>query len=212
MTAVTEASGSPEAIKSLEKYKNVYYSRKISDVILHHYYIKPFKNFIPLVEKYNKDPSKLTIFDLQKHQYEIEEIVGGPVVVIEIKTGCVEITWQLPQELVYRAYTSMKMNQDKLSSLAVQSLVCEKADEFGGLPILWRGQEIGEVGTIEPLPEHVRQEPYSLPEGYHWVTLSSRDAEEVVKFFKQEISLIFIHNILTPEMNGNFPLRQLMVF
>ena len=113
--------------------------RKISDVILHSYNIKPFKNFIPLVEKYNKDPNKLTIFDLQKHQYEIEEIVGGPVVVIEIKTGCVELTWQLPQELVYRAYTSMKRKHDELSSLAVKSLVCKEADEFAGLPILWRG-------------------------------------------------------------------------
>ena len=47
---------------------------------------------------------------------------------------------------------------------------------------MWRGQEVGEVGSIVPLPEHVRQEPYSLPQGFHWVTLSSSDAEEVVRF------------------------------
>ena len=79
----------------------------------------------------------------------------------------------------------MKRKQDELSSLAVKSLVCKEADELADLPILWRGQEVGEVGPIEPLPEHVRQEPYSLPQGFHWVTLNSSDVEEVVKFIKK---------------------------
>ena len=182
LTAVTEASGSPEAIKSLEKYKAIYYNRKVNDLILCEYTIRHFKNFVPLVEKYNKDPSKLTILDLQKHQYEIEQVLEGGIVLIEIKTGCVELTWQIPQELVYQAYTSMKRKHDELSSLAVKSLVCKEADKYADLPILWRGQEVGEVGPIEPLPEHVRQEPYSLPQGFHWVTMSSSDVEEVVKF------------------------------
>ena len=195
LTAVTVASGSPEARKSLEKYKAIYYSKKVSDLILCEYKIKSFKNFVPLVEKYKKDPKKLTILDLQKHQYEIEKIVEGGLVLIEIKTGCVELTWQIPQELFYRAYTSMKRKHDELSSLAVKSLVCEEADAFAGLPILWHGQEVGEVVPIEPLPEHVRQEPYSLPQGFHWVILSSSNVEEVVKFLnkfsKQHITTVF---------------------
>ena len=185
LTAVTEASRSPEAIKSLEKYKAIYYNRKISDLILCEYKITPFKNFVPLVEKYKKDPSKLTILDLQKHQYEIEQVLEGGLILIEIKTGCVELTWQIPQELFYRAYTSMKRKHDELSSLAVESLVCAEADKYAGLPFLWRGQEVGEVGPIEPLPVHVRQQPYSLPQGFHWVALSFDDCEEVVKFLKK---------------------------
>ena len=199
LTAVTEASRSPEAIKSLENYKAMYYSRKISDLNLCKYRITPFKNFVPLVEKYKKDPSKLTILDLQKHQYEIEELLEERIVLIEIKTGCVELTWQIPQELVYRAYTSMKRKHDELSSLAVKSLVCEEADELAGLPILWRGQEVGEVGPIKPLPEHVRQEPYSLQQGFHWVTLSSSNVEEVVKFADkcpQNITVSFFNFIM----------------
>ena len=47
---------------------------------------------------------------------------------------------------------------------------------------MWRGQEVEEVGPIEPLQEHVRQEPYSLPQGFHWVTVSSSNVEEVAKF------------------------------
>ena len=185
LTAVTEASRSPEAIKSLEKYKAIYYNKKISDLILCEYKITPFKNFIPLVEKYKKDPSKLTILDLQKHQYKIEQVLEGGLVLIEIKTGCVELTWQIPQELIYRAYTSMKRKHDELSSLAVKSLVCEEADVYAGLPFLWHGQEIGEVGPIKPLPEHVRQESYSLPQGFHWVALSFNNREEVVKFMNK---------------------------
>ena len=185
LTAVTQASGSPEAIKSLEKYKATYYSRKVSDLILCEYKIKPFKNFVPLVEKYKKDPSKLTILDLQKHQYEIEKVVEGGLALIEIKTGCVELTWQIPQELVYRAYTSMKRKHDELASLAVKSLVCGEADELAGLPILWHGQEVGEVGPIEPLPEHVRQQPYSLPQGFQWVTLSDSNVKKAAKFLSR---------------------------
>ena len=128
----------------------------------------------------------MTVYELLEHKYKIETEVldtdEGELVLSCIKTGCVEITWQIPQELVYRAYTSMKRKYDELSSLAVKSLVCKEADEYAGLPILWRGQEVGEVGPIEPLLEHVRQEPYSLPQGFHWVSLSSSNVEEVMKF------------------------------
>ena len=110
------------------------------------------------------------------------DIDEGELVLSCIKTGCVELTWQIPQELVYRAYNSIKKKHNELSSLAVKSLVCEEADECAGLPILWRGQEVGEIGPIEPLPEHVRQEPYSLPQGFQWVTLSGSNAKEVIKF------------------------------
>ena len=127
----------------------------------------------------------MTISELLEHKYKLEyevlDIDEGELVLSCIKTGCVELTWRIPQELVYRAYTSMKRKHDELLSLAVKSLVCGEADELAGLPVLWRGQEVGKVGPIEPLPEHVRQEPYSLPQGFHWVTLTSNDIEEMAK-------------------------------
>ena len=110
------------------------------------------------------------------------DIGENKIILSCIRTGCIELIWQVPSDLVHHAYTSIKKNRDKLSSLAVKSQVCEEADEFAGLPILWCGQEIGEVGPIEPLPECVRQEPYSLPQGFHWVTLNSSNIEEIVKF------------------------------
>ena len=185
LEALTYASGSPEAIKLLEHFKSTFYPRKISEFIPYQL-VKPFKDFTSLKDKFDKDPSEVTVYELLQHRYKIEtetlDIDEGELVLSCIKTGYVELTWQIPRELVYRAYTSMKRKHDELSSLAVKSLVCEEADEYAGLPILWRGQEVGEVGPSEPLPEHVRQETYSLPQGFQWVTLSSSDVEEVVKF------------------------------
>ena len=51
---------------------------------------------------------------------------------------------------------------------------------------MWCGQDVGEVGPIEPLPEHVRQEPYSLPQGCHWVTLTNNNIEELAKFLRKD--------------------------
>ena len=185
LQAVVNASGSPEAEAMLEQFKQIHYVRKVSEV-LPCVIVLPLKDSISFIEKFNKDPKELTLLDLLQHkhtlEYEVMDVGENKIVLNCIKTGCVELIWQVPLDLVYQAYTSMKRNYDKLSSLAVKSLVCEQADKFAGLSILWRGQEVGEVGPIEPLPEHVRQEPYSLPQGYHWVTLSTSDAEEVVKY------------------------------
>ena len=200
LEALTYASGSPEAIELLEHFKTTFYPRKISEFIPYQL-VKPFKEFISLKDKFDKDPSEVTVYELLQHKYKIETEVldtdEGELVLSCIKTGCVELTWQIPQELVYRAYTSMKRKHDELSSLAVKSLVCEVADKFAGLPILWRGQEVGEVGPIEPLPEHVRQEPYSLPQGFHWVTLSGSDAEVVGKFIDNYICSSTINFIMS---------------
>ena len=188
LQALVSASGSPEAEQWLESFKATFYTKKVTEVIPY-ISIKPFKESVDIVEKFDKNPKDLTISELLEHKYKLEyevlDIDEGELVLSCIKTGCVELTWQIPQELVYRAYTSMKRKHDELSSLAVKSLVCKQADEHAGLPILWRGQEVGEVGPVDPLPEHVRQEPYSLPQGFHWVTLTSNKIEEVAKFFSK---------------------------
>ena len=193
LEALTYASGSPEAIELLEHFKKTFYPRKISEFIPYQL-VKPFKDFTSLKDKFDKDPSEVTVDELLQHRYKIEtevlDIDEGELVLSCIKTGCcIELTWRIPKELVYRAYTSMKRKHDELLSLAVKSLVCKEADQVVGLPFLWRGQEVEEVGPIEPLPEHVRQEPYSLPQGFHWVALSCKDCEEVVKFLNKHDNL-----------------------
>ena len=184
LQALVSASGSPEAEAMLEEFKQIHHAHKVSE-ILPCVIVRPIKDSVVFIEKFNKDPNELTLLDLLKHkhilEYEVMDIGESKIVLSCIRTGCVEMIWQIPLDLVYQAYTSVKKNVDKFSSLAIESLVCKEADELAGLPILWRGQEVGEVGPIEPLPEYVRQEPYSLSKGFDWVSLSS-NVEEVMKF------------------------------
>ena len=151
LQALVSASGSPEAEQWLESFKATFYTKKVTEVIPY-ISIKPFKESINIVEKFDKHPKDLTISELLEHKYKLEyevlDIDEGELVLICIKTGCVELTWQIPQELVYRTYTSMKRKHDELSSLAVKSLVCKEADGFAGLPVLWHGQEVGQVGPM----------------------------------------------------------------
>jgi len=185
LEALTYATGSPEAIECLENFKKTYYKRKISELIPC-VFIKPLTEFTALEEKFDKHPKDLTVFDLLQHKYKLEKEVldldEGDLALVGIKTGCIELTWLIPPELVYQAYSSMQRKHDELPSQLIKSLVCAAADQWSGLPMLWQGQKVGEIGPIEPLPEHVRQQPYSLPKGFHWVTLIGSDAEEVVKF------------------------------
>ena len=185
LQALVSASGSSEAEAMLEQFKQIYHARKVSEV-LPCVIVRPFKDSVVFIEKFNKDPSELTLLELLKHKHKLEydmmNLDEDKIVLSCIRAGCVEMIWLIPLDLVYQAYNSVKKNVDKFSSLAIESLVCKAADEYAGLPILWRGQEVEEIGPIEPVPEHVRQEPYSLPQGFHWVTLGSSDVEEVVKF------------------------------
>ena len=186
LQALVSASGSPEAEEMLETFKVTFYTKKISEIIPC-VTIKPFEEFIELVEKFDKDPKNLTISELLQHKFKLEcevlDIDEGELVLSCIKTGCVELVWKVRLDLLYKVYTSMKKTHDKLSSFAIKSLVCAEADEFiEGLPVVLRGQSIERIGPIEPLPEHVRQEPYSLPEGFQWVNLTSNDTEEIIKF------------------------------
>ena len=66
---------------------------------------------------------------------------------------------------------SVKKNHNKLSSLAVKSLVCKEADKFVVLPIFWYKQEIVEVGYFHSLPEQSIQGPYTIPQ--RRITLSN---------------------------------------
>ena len=174
LQALVSASGSPEAEQLLESFKATFYTKKVVEVIPY-ICIKPFKESISLVEKFDKNPKDLTISDLLEHKYKLEhevlDIDEGGLVLICIRTGCVELTWQIQQKLVYQAYVSVKRNHNKLSTLAVESLVCKEADKFVDLPISWYRQEVVESIHVHSLPEQSIQEPYTLFQG--WMTLSN---------------------------------------
>ena len=183
LQALVSASGSPEAEAMLEQFKQIYYACKVSEV-LPCVIVKPIKDSIVFIEKFDKDPEELTLLDLLQHkqvlEYDVMDVGENRIVLSCIKTGCVELMWQVPLDLLYQVYTSIKKHN--LSSLAIKSMVCMQADEHAGLPILWHGQKVEEVGLVEPLPENIRQQPYSLPQGFYWVNLSCNDVEEIAKF------------------------------
>ena len=111
LQALVSASGSPEAEAMLEQFKQIHYVHKVSEV-LPCVIVRPIKDSVIYIEKFNKDPSELTLLDLLKHkhilEYEVMDVGENKIVLSCIRTGCVEMIWQIPLDLVYQAYTSVK--------------------------------------------------------------------------------------------------------
>ena len=127
LEALVSVSGSPEAEQWLEVFKATFYTKKVTEVISY-ISVEPFKESVIIVEKFGQNPNDLTISELLEHKFKLEYVLDideGELVLSCIKTGCVELIWQIPLELVYQAYTSMKRKHDELSSLAIKSLVCK---------------------------------------------------------------------------------------
>ena len=95
LQALVSASGSPEAKEWLESFKATFYTKKVTEVIPY-VSIKPFKESLDIVEKFDKDPKDLTISELLEHKYKLEyevlDVDEGELVLSCIKTGCVELT------------------------------------------------------------------------------------------------------------------------
>ena len=71
-----------------------------------------------MAEELDKDPSKMTIFELHKHHFylETELLQTGPdtITICRIVIGSVTITWQIHVDHVYKAYCSLKKKQSRL--------------------------------------------------------------------------------------------------
>ena len=48
------------------------------------------------------------------------------------------------------------------------------------LPLLWHGQDIGEIGPIIS-SDCVRCEPYPLPQEFEWYALNSNNFDEIIQ-------------------------------
>ena len=105
LEALTYATESPEAIEWLEDFKETYCSKKINE-LLPCLLVKPINEYIRLQEKFNKHRSDLTVYDLLKHKYklarEVLDIDERELVLGCVLTGCVQLIWLIPQELVYQ--------------------------------------------------------------------------------------------------------------
>lgn len=193
MEALATASRVPAAQKTMENFKKTFFSMKLSDVAPQ-FPVIPLKskvNYTFFEEILDEDPRDFTIGDLHKHRFyletEILEIGDNKLTISQIVVGSIHIVWQIHYDDVYQACISIKKYHSKsLSPLyAINYLSFPPAMTlWEGLPILWRGQEIGQVGPfIKSLKECVQEKTYSLLKPHlQWSVIKPNDAFKIYGF------------------------------
>ncbi|XP_065885365.1 glycylpeptide N-tetradecanoyltransferase-like isoform X2 [Dysidea avara] len=187
MEAMVTASMVPAAQQSLENYKKTFFGKELSEVVPHYVPVIPLKSgHTIMMEVLDKDLRKLTINELHKHRFYLEtellETGTDTLAYYKITVGSVIIMWQVHVDHVYQAYTSLNKKQCQLSLQAITHLSIPEAVMWEKIPVLWRGQQMGQIGPIETV-DHVRQEPYPLPEGLKWSAINFNSIDEVAKLY-----------------------------
>ena len=104
LQALVSASGSSEAEALLKQFKQIHYARRVNE-ILPYVSVVPLKGSVIFIEKFHKELHELTLLDIIKHkhilEYEVLDVGKRKLILSCIKTGCVELTWHVPQELLY---------------------------------------------------------------------------------------------------------------
>ena len=177
MEAMAAASLIPAAQHSVENFKQTFFRMTLAEAAPYFPIIPQKSTHSAMTEQLDKDPSKMTISELHKHRFflETELLQTGPdsITICRIVIGSVTITWQIHVDHVYKAYCSLKKKQSQLPPQGIMALSVHEAVMFEGLPFVWCGQEIKQIGPIEPLPQQVQHKPITLPEGLQWVSFDS---------------------------------------
>ena len=177
MEAMAVASLIPAAQQSVENFKTTFFGMTLAEAAPYFPIIPQKSAHTAMTEELDKDSSKMTIFELHKHRFylETELLETGPdtITICKIVIGSVTITWQIHVDHVYKAYCSLKKKQSQLPPQGVMALSVHEAEEYEGLPFVWRGQEIKQIGPIEPLPQQIQHKPIPLPEGLQWIPCNS---------------------------------------
>ena len=173
MDAMAIASLIPAAQQSIENFKKTFFGMTLAEAAPYFPIISLKSGHTVITERLDKDPSKMTIFELHKHRFylETELLQTGPntCTICTIVIGSVMITWQIHADHALHAYCSLKKKHSLLPLQGIVTLSVEEAEVYEGLPIMWRGQEVTQIGPIEPLPQQVQQKPIPLHEGLQWV-------------------------------------------
>ena len=184
METMATASMISAAQETIKNFKNTFFSMTLKEAAPYFPVIKVKPNHTELYEKLDKDPSKMTIGELHKHRFylETEILKTGPdtCTICRIIIGSVMIIWQIHVEHVYQAYSRLKKLHIQLPLQAIQFMSIPEMKRWEGLPILWNGQDVDEIGPIET-STCVRHEPYPLPQGYEWSILDSDSFNEIIQ-------------------------------
>ena len=128
------SSGIREAKTVVDKYKEVFFSTKLVDVlnVCTHTVLPPdqHKEYVCRVgSKISKEPNEITVADLAQYCTALETVImdinEGSCVLDHVKIGCVEIHWLIPIHCRYHAYKSALDNRHKFHSLHLQYLKIE---------------------------------------------------------------------------------------
>ena len=132
--ALVMSSGIREAKTIIDKYKEVFFSTKLVDVLKSctHAVLPPnqHKEYICRVSsKINKEPDDITVADLAQYCTALETVImdinEGSCVLDHIEKGCVIIHWLIPIHCRYHAYKSAFNNRHKFHSLHLEYLKIE---------------------------------------------------------------------------------------
>lgn len=174
MEAMAAASLIHAAQQSVENFKKTFFGMTLAEAAPYFPIIPIKSGYTAVTEELDKDPSKMTIFELHKHRFylETELLQTGPntCTICRIVIGSVTVTWEIHVDHVYKAYCSLKKWSQLPQGIVILSI--REAEVYEGLPFFWRGQEVKQIGPIEPLPQ-VQQKLTPLPEGLQWVPYDS---------------------------------------
>ena len=189
MEAMATASMIPAAQETIENFKKSFFSMTLKEAAPYFPVIKVKPNHTELHEDLDRDPSQMTIGELHKHRFYLEtEILGtGPntCTICRIMIGSVAIVWQIHGEHVYQAYSRLKRLHPQLLLLkAIRFMSIPAMEKWEGLPFLWHGQDIDQIGPIES-STCVRHEQYPLPQGFEWSILNSSNFNEIIQLYNE---------------------------
>ena len=179
MEAMATASGISAAQESIKNFKDTFYSKRVKEVA-------------PSFKLYERDESDLTamkevcyedltISELNHQRFFIEtELNAGTLTVCKIVIGSLNIDWKIHIDHVYQAYSMIKKKHSLLASHSIIHLSIPKVIRWEELPILWRGQEVEQIG---PLQNSTKLKSCPLPERLEWVVLHSDNVDEIIKLY-----------------------------
>ena len=147
MEAMATASMISAAQQSVENFKKtyMYYCMKLCEVLPDFVPVIPLKlGHTTIEEALDKDPKQLTIEELHKHRFFLEdkifEIGPNTLAHYTIYCGSLKITWQVHVDHVYKAYSSINNKRCQLSLHAITHLSIPEVEDWTNLPVLWCGQ------------------------------------------------------------------------
>ena len=184
MEAMATASMIPAAQETIENFKKAFFGMTLKEAAPYFPVIPLKPNHTELYEDLDRDPSQMTIGELHKHRFYLEtEILKtgtDTCTICRIMIGSVTIIWQIHVDHAYQAYSMLRKLHPQLSLQAIRFMSIPETERWEGLPFLWHGQDMGEIGPIET-STCVRQEPYPLPQGFEWSVLDSSNFNEIVQ-------------------------------